>query len=99
LKLRDDLFEDDALIFDRVHSQRLRYGAETGPYLEIEFPNTPYLGIWTKPGANFVCIEPWHGLADPQGFSGDFREKPGVFWVAPGHEKTCTMSIKLANLC
>jgi galactose mutarotase-like enzyme len=48
----------------------------------VRFPDSPYLGIWSKPG-NFICIEPWHGIADPEGFGGDFREKPGVFNVAP----------------
>jgi galactose mutarotase-like enzyme len=98
LALHGDLFENDALIFDRIDSRRVRYGGAAGPQLEIEFPDTPYLGIWTKRRANFVCIEPWHGLADFQGFSGDFREKAGVFRLAPGHDKTCSVSVKLINL-
>jgi galactose mutarotase-like enzyme len=97
LGLRDELFVDDAIIFDRIASHRLWYGAPSGPRLRVDYPDTPYLGIWTKPGAQFICIEPWHGFADPQGFSGDFRTKPGVFLVAPGEEKQCSMSITLCN--
>jgi galactose mutarotase-like enzyme len=97
LALRDELFVDDALIFDQVASRRLWYGASSGPRVQIDFPDTPYLGIWTKPGAQFMCVEPWHGYADPQGFSGDFRTKPGVFLVAPGEEKQCAMSITLCD--
>jgi galactose mutarotase-like enzyme len=95
LTLRDDLFEDDAVIFDRLKSPRLSYGASDGPQIEVAFPDTPYLGVWTKPGAPYICIEPWHGIADPQGFHGDFRDKPGVFEVAPGEAHTATMSITL----
>jgi galactose mutarotase-like enzyme len=95
LVLRDALFEDDAVIFDQLNSHRLSYGASDGPQLEVAFPDTPYLGVWTKPGAPYICIEPWHGIADPQGFHGDFRDKPGVFEVAPGQAQTATMSITL----
>ena len=95
LRLRDDLFQADAIIFDRLTSRSLRYGAAAGPQIEIQFPDTPYLGIWSKPGADFVCIEPWHGIADPQNFTGDFRAKPGVFLVPPGQTKNCLMSISL----
>lgn len=95
LPLRDDLFTADAIIFDRIASRRLRYGADQGPQLEIEFPGMPYLGIWTKPGAGYVCIEPWHGLADAQGYSGDFRAKPGIALIPAGAEKQFAMSIAL----
>ena len=95
LHLRDALFTDDALVFDPVHSDKVRYGADEGPTIEVGFPDTPRLGVWTKPGAPFVCIEPWHGLADPEGFTGELRDKPGVFEVAPGGEKRIVMSIAL----
>jgi galactose mutarotase-like enzyme len=95
LQLTDELFADNALIWDPVASQSVTYGAVDGPQLRVDFPETPYLGIWTKPGAAFVCIEPWHGHADPAGFDGDFRTKPGVFEVAPGGDWTCRMAITL----
>lgn len=95
LALVDSLFEDDALIFDRLRSRGVLYGAARGPVLRLSFPDTPYLGVWSKPGAHFVCIEPWHGLADPEGFAGDFSEKPGIFLLAPGASKTLSMRIAL----
>ncbi|MGN6375155.1 MAG: aldose 1-epimerase family protein [Sphingomonas sp.] len=97
LRLRDALFRDDALIWDPVHSGMVRYGASKGPRLEVAFPDTPRLGVWSKPGSRFVCIEPWHGLADPDGFTGELRDKPGVFEIAPGDEKRIGMSITLAG--
>lgn len=95
LALADDLFTDDALIWDPVESDHVRYGAGEGPHLVVRFPDTPRLGIWTKPGARFVCIEPWHGIADPAGYDGDFRDKPGIFAVPPGDTKTIAMSVTL----
>ena len=97
LPLTDDLFADDALVFDPVHSAAVTYGPATGPQLKVAFPDTPQLGIWTKPGAAYVCIEPWHGLADPEGYTGEFRDKPGVFLVPPGGEKRIGMSVTLVE--
>lgn len=97
LRLADDLFTADALIWDRVESDSVRYGAEDGPHLVVRFPDTPRLGVWTKPGAHFVCIEPWHGIADPVGFVDEYRDKPGVFAIAPGGEKRIEMSVTLAS--
>jgi galactose mutarotase-like enzyme len=95
LRLADALFAHDALVWDAVRSDRVTYGAPGTPQLEIAFPDTPKLGIWTKPGARFVCVEPWHGIADPHGFAGDFRDKPGVFTVAPGAQQHIAMSVTL----
>ncbi|MGA2709246.1 MAG: aldose 1-epimerase family protein [Steroidobacteraceae bacterium] len=95
LALTDSLFEDDVIIFDDVQSRFVIYGANDGPRIRVGFPDAPFLGVWTKPRANFVCIEPWHGVADPQGYSGDFREKPGVFMVPAGAGFAMTMTISL----
>ncbi len=95
LPLADALFEEDALIWSPVASQAVRYGAGRGPQLEVAFADTPSLGIWTKPGARFVCIEPWHGHADPHGYDGEFRDKPGVFIVPPGGTKRIAMRVTL----
>lgn len=97
LALDDALFVDDALIFDRLASRSLVYGAPGATGLEIGFPDMPHLGIWTKPGAGFLCIEPWQGMADPQGFAGAFRDKPGVIAVAPGATRRFTMRIAIAD--
>jgi galactose mutarotase-like enzyme len=95
LTLDDALFRDDAVIFDELASRSVIYGAAGGARLRVSFPETPYFGIWTKPrGAGFICLEPWHGVADPEGFSADFREKPGVFIVPVGATVSMKMSIE-----
>ena len=101
LLLADALFANDALVWDPIHSQSVTYGAAQGPILRVRFPDTPRLGVWTKPalpsgeGPRYVCIEPWHGIADPEGFTGEFTEKPGVFEIAPGDEKRMGWSVTL----
>ena len=98
LKLEDSLFERDAVIFDQVRSRSITYGAVDGPRIRVGFPDAPYLGVWTKPGAPFICIEPWHGIADPDGFSGELTTKPGIFTVAPGGLQTMEMTITVPTL-
>jgi galactose mutarotase-like enzyme len=95
LALDDALFRDDVVIFDEIRSRSVTYGTDTGPRLRVSYPDARYLGVWTKPGAPFICIEPWQGIADEAGFSGDFRTKLGVFTLAPGAAQSLTMQISL----
>jgi galactose mutarotase-like enzyme len=95
--LQDELFTNDVVIFDQLHGHAVTFGAKSGPRIRVDYPNATYLGIWTKPGAGFVCIEPWRGIADPAGFAGDFTTKPGVFQVAPGAAQSLEMAITLQD--
>ncbi len=93
LALSPDLFADDALIWDDLASRALCYGADGGSWLDIAFPDTPMLGLWQKPGANYLCIEPWQGHADAVGFAGDFRERPGMVLLPPGERRHFRMDV------
>lgn len=97
LRLHDALFERDALVWDPVRSQSLAYGAESGPQLVCDFPDTPALGLWMKPGARYLCIEPWHGIADPHGFAGEIWDKPLMQRYAPGQARTFSMRVTLQS--
>ncbi|MDP1749166.1 MAG: aldose 1-epimerase family protein [Reyranella sp.] len=92
LVLHDSLFEDGAIVFDRLASRSLVYGEA----LRVSFPRMPHLGIWTKPGAGFVCIEPWQGHASPEDFDGELADKPGMVAIMPGATESFAMSIALA---
>ncbi|MEO7206246.1 MAG: aldose 1-epimerase family protein [Steroidobacteraceae bacterium] len=95
LQLREALFEEDVLIFDQLKSRSVSYGSGHGPRLRIGFPDASYLGIWAKPGARFICIEPWHGITDPEGYTGDFMQKPGVRVLQGGEAFFAKMDITL----
>lgn len=97
LVLRDDLFEKDALIFTDVLSRSVTYGAGEGTQLKIDFPDSPHLGIWSKPGAPFVCIEPWQGHSDPAGFAGDIWDKPGILKLKPHEARVWRMGVELIS--
>ncbi|MCF6299294.1 MAG: aldose 1-epimerase family protein [Thiomicrorhabdus sp.] len=84
LVLNNALFENDALIFDKIKSRVLTYSAADEISLTLCFNDFPHFGIWNKPGASFVCLEPWHGYSSGKNFDGDFSQKEGNFLV-PGH--------------
>lgn len=92
LRLSHGLFEADALIWDALNSRRLSYRSARGPWLEIGF-NLPQLGIWQKPGANFICIEPWAGLADTADFADEFSRKPCTISLAPDAGREFAMHV------
>jgi galactose mutarotase-like enzyme len=90
-------FEADALIWDRLASRAVTFGAPGATQLSIGFPDTPMLGIWQKPGAAYLCIEPWQGIADPIGFTGDFHAKPGVLVLQPGEARSFRMNVAVLS--
>lgn len=96
LALHDALFEHDALVWTDLASRGVCYAGPGGAALDIAFPDSPDLGIWTKPGAPFVCVEPWAGCADPPGYTGDFRERRGVFSIAPGETRSFRMTVAVS---
>ncbi len=93
LLLHDDLFEEGALVFDTLASRSVLYGDA----IKVDFPHMPHLGIWTKPGAGYVCIEPWQGHASPEGFDGELADKPGMIAITPGAMQSFGMSIALVR--
>ncbi|PHK95067.1 aldose epimerase [Pseudoroseomonas rhizosphaerae] len=96
LRLSPALFARDALILPGVASRALRYEAPDGTALALRWEGYPDLGIWSKPeGADFLCIEPWHGMASPVGWDGEFAGKPGLLVLRPGESRSFTWSVSL----
>jgi galactose mutarotase-like enzyme len=96
LALSERLFDDDAVILDRLASRSVRYAADRGPSIEMFWEDFPELGVWSKPGgAPFICIEPWHGMASPADFDGEFTDKPGLLHVAPGGSKILKYRVRV----
>ncbi|MHB8284792.1 MAG: aldose 1-epimerase family protein [Caulobacteraceae bacterium] len=94
LQLERGLFSEDALIFDRLASRSLRYSAPGVGALVLSWRGFAELGLWSKPDrGDFLCIEPWNGYADPVGFEGEFKDKPGVMHIAPGETIDCSWTL------
>ncbi len=87
LALDPSFFSDDALIFDQLDSRWVRYSAPGCEPIVIAWSGFNALGLWAKPEGEFLCIEPWSGIASPVDFDGAFLDKPGVFTIAPDESR------------
>lgn len=82
IKITKEIFEPDALILSDIKSKKLRI---KGDYeVEFTFGDCPFLGIWAKPGAPYVCIEPWYGVNDGREVKADISQKRGIQHLAEG---------------
>ena len=86
LPLSDALFERDALCFLDCASRSLAFIDASGASITMEYQGFQHVGLWTRPGAPFLCLEPWTGYSDPDGFTGDLFEKPGMRVLEPGEQ-------------
>jgi len=85
LPLHKHLFDRDALIFKNLKSDSVSLvHNKMGKVLSMEFSDFPYLGIWAKPGADFVCIEPWLGIADSIDHNQKLEDKEGILALEGG---------------
>jgi galactose mutarotase-like enzyme len=84
LVLDHAMFEQDALIFPEGAGKGLRYSVEGGPTMHFSFENLPNLALWQKPGAPFICIEPWHGMAAQKDGSKELAKRPYSLTLPPG---------------
>lgn len=79
LILTKELFYEDALVFKHLKSDCVTLKSQNSPkQLKFEFKNFPYLGIWAAKNADFVCIEPWCGIADSAETIQNLETKEGI---------------------
>jgi galactose mutarotase-like enzyme len=84
--LNKDVFNQDAIVFKGLKSRKVSLKSKNhSGYITISYPHMDYLGIWAKPGAAFVCIEPWLGCADTEGKIIDIKYKEGMQELEHGH--------------
>ncbi|MBO5230741.1 MAG: aldose 1-epimerase family protein [Clostridia bacterium] len=76
IQITKDIFSKDALILSGIKSKKLRIKGENE--IEFTFGDCPFLGIWAKPGAPYVCLEPWYGVNDGREVKNDISEKRGI---------------------
>ena len=83
LVLDHALFADDAMLFPEGAGAGLRYAAG-GKAIRLTWENLPNFALWSKAGAEFVCLEPWHGTAAAVGGSDALSERPYGEVLGPG---------------
>ena len=95
--LNNTLFDDDALVFRDISAETIRLCRFGQPVLSIDTNGAPHLGIWSKPGAAFVCIEPWLGTSDFTDSDGNFENKTDLQSLQPNQTFNHSIRIRLVG--
>ncbi|CAM4026900.1 aldose 1-epimerase family protein [Gillisia limnaea] len=97
IQLHRNLFDKDALIFKNIESKEVALKSKkSGTVLTVEYNDFKDLGIWAKPGAPYVCIEPWIGYADVEGTTQDLKTKEGIMELMPSKTFDASYVITIA---
>ncbi|WNH10894.1 aldose 1-epimerase family protein [Thalassobellus suaedae] len=98
LPLKHDLFNEDALIFKDLKSKKVILKSNIhGEVLSFNYHDFDYLGIWAKPEGDYVCIEPWLGIADNEDTNQDLKTKEGILKLAANKTFKASYSIEIHN--
>ena len=85
ITITEDIFKKDALILSGMRSRAVTLRSDRHDRsVRFTFGDVPFLGIWAKPGAPYVCIEPWCGVNDDRDRKDDISEKEGIVRLAAG---------------
>ena len=96
LPLSRKLFSKDALVFKSLKSSMVSLRSDKTPHgLEFEFSGFPFLGLWAAAGGDFVCIEPWCGIADSVDADQILEHKEGINKLISKEKFVRTWSVKV----
>lgn len=84
----------DTWIFEdhQVQSVGIAYPDGT-PFVTMHCDAFPMLAVWANPEGPFICLEPWFGRADDEGFTGTIDQKKDVQVLAPGARQETAYTI------
>ena len=94
--LKEDTFDNDAVIMKNLKSNKviLQNHETNQKILEFDFTGFPYLALWSKKGAPFVCIEPWQNTADKIDSVQIYKDKENIIELPKDKKFECKYSIK-----
>lgn len=95
IKLSDTLFERDAVAFCGLKSKSASVTNYAGYTVRLSFSDYANLAFWAKPGAPYVCVEPWNGIDSEVGDSTDIFRKDGIILLDENQRRsfTCTITV------
>lgn len=96
LPITKELFRNDAIVFKYMNSTKVKLKSDKSERsIEVSYPGFPFIGLWAAPNADFVCIEPWCGIADSTTSNQDFINKEGINLLTAGEVFSRTWSVAL----
>lgn len=99
ISLNEHTFDNDAIIVKGIQNKKisLKNSRTRKTVLTMDFNGWSYLGIWSKPGAPFICLEPWMSTADRINSTNVFAKKPDMITLTPGEEFENKFSVEFFN--
>ena len=96
IRLAKELFLHDALVFKNLRSEKVSLrSTEHAHGLDFHFKGFPFMGIWAAKNADFVCIEPWCGIADSVNTDQQLKHKEGINTLEKGERFEREWKIRL----
>ncbi|UUV19613.1 aldose 1-epimerase family protein [Fusobacteria bacterium ZRK30] len=96
IELSKDLFKNDALIFKGLDSKNVSLKCKKNTrVVTMDYSNFEYIAFWNKVGAEFICLEPWNGIADFIDASGRLEEKDGILKLEGQGKYKASLKIKV----
>lgn len=85
LDLKTEYFAVDALVFRSLKSRSATLkNVKTGKTVRVDFDGMDVFMLWQKPGAAYLCLEPWTNAPDTVDSDGEIEHKPGMICLQPG---------------
>ena len=96
IELDSKTFNNDAIIMKGLTSHKisLKNKASGKTLLTMDFTDFPYLALWSKPNAPFLCIEPWYSTADNVKSTGVFTQKQDIILLKPKETFECKYTVE-----
>lgn len=96
LPLSYELFAKDALVMTDMKSKELILrNNRNNQKVIFTFSNFPYFGIWAAKNADFVCLEPWQGIADLEDHNQELTEKFGILKLEKNEEWKADWTVQI----
>ena len=98
IPIYEKYFMIDTLVFKDLQSRSATLrNRKTGRAIRVDFPDAKYFMIWHKPGAPYLCLEPWNGIGDILGSSYSIEEKEGINTLGAGEQYRNTHTITIVD--
>ena len=95
LPLKTEYFAVDALVFPTLKSRGVTLkNSVNAKMIRVEYEGMDVLMLWTKPGADYICIEPWCNAPDFVDADMQIEHKPGMIRLAPGETVKKTHTVR-----
>lgn len=84
----------DTWIFEDGQVQSVGIARPDGtPFISLHCEGFPMLAVWANPKGPFICLEPWFGRADDEGFTGTVDQKKAFQSLPAGEKRQFAYSI------